>query len=362
MEQLIMMSNKTKRNHGYKTRLIKGLPNPFLSWNKANDNVCVPLKVKDSNKIQFSSSKKIRLAPFPKLEDQKVTQKRHSSSFKLLAPNNNRKINDQKRLNNILPKINLSNSSFLDNSNNNNNNHNDSKRKSFSFFKNNIKKQNSLEKKFIKKYCALSEAGKDRKLLRMYGEECEINPKGGEIPLRQYKTMMINDQNDCESVKKYIMFMKLSVDLNDKQTINDYIDLWNQYLEAFMNDPDAYNELAQVYLMVNEYDKAAFCLEELLLYSPNDYKVLNKLGDIYTSKNNSEDAKMGIKFYSRSILIQPTPRAFFGIQNCASIIIKKEKRLDDKTKKLVDISKKELTKLYADTEFKNFDVNKIFNV
>lgn len=161
MEQLIMMSNKTKRNHGYKTRLIKGLPNPFLSWNKANDNVCVPLKVKDSNKIQFSSSKKIRLAPFPKLGDQKVTQKRHSSSFKLLTPNNNRKINDQKRLNNILPKINLSNSSFLDNSNNNNNNHNDSKRKSFSFFKNNIRKQNSLEKKFIKKYCALSEAGKD---------------------------------------------------------------------------------------------------------------------------------------------------------------------------------------------------------
>jgi tetratricopeptide (TPR) repeat protein len=204
--------------------------------------------------------------------------------------------------------------------------------------------------------------GNDKKLLRMGSEEGEIDPKRGEVAIQRYKYMMINDQNDNESMKKYIMFMKLSVDLNDKQTINDYIDLWNQYLEAFMNDPDAYNELAQVYLMVNEYDKAAFCLEELLLYSPNDYKVLNKLGDIYASKNNAEDAKMGIKFYSRSIIIQPTPRAFFGIQNCASIIIKKEKKLDDKTKKLVDISKKELTKLYADTEFKNFDVNKIFNV
>ena len=204
--------------------------------------------------------------------------------------------------------------------------------------------------------------GNDKKLLRMGSEEGEIDPKRGEVAIQRYKYMMINDQNDNESMKKYIMFMKLSVDLNDKQTINDYIDLWNQYLEAFMNDPDAYNELAQVYLMVNEYDKAAFCLEELLLYTPNNYKVLNKLGDIYASKNNAEDAKMGIKFYSRSILIQPTPRAFFGIQNCASIIIKKEKRLDDKTKNLVDISKKELTKLYADTEFKNFDVNKIFNV
>ena len=75
--------------------------------------------------------------------------------------------------------------------------------------------------------------------------------------------------------------MKLSIDLNNRQTINDYIELWNEYLEVYMNDPYAYNELTQVYLMANEYDKTAFCLEELLLYSPNDYKVLNKMVDIY---------------------------------------------------------------------------------
>ena len=204
----------------------------------------------------------------------------------------------------------------------------------------------------------IKEFGKDKQLLRMYGEECEINPKGGDVPMRNYKSLMINDQNDNESIKKYILFMKLSIDLNNKQTINDYIDLWNEYLEVYMNDPYAYNELSEVYLMVNEYDKAAFCLEELLLYSPNDYKILNKIGDIYTSKNNAEDAKTAIKFYSRSIFIQPTPRAFFGIQNCASII----KKLDEKTKKLVNISKKELSKMYEDTPFKSFDVNKIFNV
>ena len=204
----------------------------------------------------------------------------------------------------------------------------------------------------------IKDFGKDRQLLRMYGEESEIDPKGGEIPLRQYKTMMLNDQNDRESIKKYIMFMKLSVDLSNKQTINDYIELWNQYLEVYMNDPDGYNELSQVYLMVNEYDKAAFCLEELLLHNPNEYKVLNKLGDIYTSKNNFEDAKTAINFYSRSILINPTPRAYFGILNCASII----KKLDEKIKKLVNISKTELSKMYENTPFKEFDVNKIFKV
>ena len=211
-------------------------------------------------------------------------------------------------------------------------------------------------------YRLIKEFGKEKKLLRMYGEESEIDPKGGEIPMRQYKSMMINDQNDNESIKKYIFFMKLSVDLNNKQTINDYIELWNFYLDAYMNDPDAYNELAQIYLMVNEYDKAIFCLEELLLHSPNDYKILNKIGDIYCSKNNSADAKMAIKYYSRSIIINPTPRAFFGIENCASIIIQKEKKLDEKTKQLVELSKNELKKLYGDSNFKNFDVNKIFNV
>ena len=207
-------------------------------------------------------------------------------------------------------------------------------------------------------YKLIKEFGKDRKLLRMYGEQSEIDPKGGEIPMHQYKAMILNDQNDNESLKKYILFMKDTIDLNNKQTINDYIELWNQYLEAYMNDPDAYNELSYVYLMVNEYDKTAFCLEELLLHNPNDYKILNKLGDIYTSKNNPEDAKSALKFYSRSILIQPTPRAYFGIQNCANII----KKLDEKTKKLVEISKKELSKMYEDTPFKTFDVNTIFKV
>jgi len=208
----------------------------------------------------------------------------------------------------------------------------------------------------------LKEFGRDKKLLRMYGEESEIDPKGGDIPMRQYKSMMINDQNDNESIKKYIYFMKISVDLNNKQTINDYIELWNFYLDVYMNDPDAYNELAQIYLMANEYDKAIYCLEELLLHSPDDYKIMNKLGDIYCSKNNSADAKIAIKYYSQSVLINPTPRAYFGIQNSANIIIQKEKKLDDKVKKLVDISKNELTKLYGETSFKDFDVNKIFRV
>ena len=215
-----------------------------------------------------------------------------------------------------------------------------------------IKEEENLINKYENEHNALIEKEKN----------CKINLKKQSNMLNKLRDDIGNINNDNESIKKYIYFMKISVDLNNKQTINDYIELWNFYLDVYMNDPDAYNELAQIYLMANEYDKAIFCLEELLLHSPDDYKIMNKLGDIYCSKNNSADAKIAIKYYSQSVLINPTPRAFFGIQNSANIIIQKEKKLDDKVKKLVDISKNELTKLYGETSFKDFDVNKIFRV
>jgi hypothetical protein len=99
-----------------------------------------------------------------------------------------------------------------------------------------------------------------------------------------------------------------------------------------------------------------------IVFTPAVYWNLNKIGDIYCSKNNAADAKVAIKYYSRSVLINPTSRAFFGIQNCCSLIIQKEKKLDENCQKLLDISKTELTKFYENTCFKDFDVNKIFKV
>ena len=68
--------------------------------------------------------------------------------------------------------------------------------------------------------------------------------------------------------------------------------------------------------------------------------------------------KLQLNFFSRSILIQPTARVFFEIQNCASII----KKLNEKTNQLVNISKKGRSKMYEDTPFNSFDINKNFIV
>ena len=174
MDQIIMMVNKSNKMPNIRNRLIKDIPNPFLSWNKNNDNTSVPLKIKSPSNMKFSSSKKKKLKYIPELEDQKVEQKKNNNSFKLLISHKENSIRLQRKkslikghsnINNILPKINSNNSS-VDKSCEN-------KRKSFSYFNfinnnnNNImtnrisNKKNSFDKRVAKEYFALSKAGKD---------------------------------------------------------------------------------------------------------------------------------------------------------------------------------------------------------
>ena len=165
------MSSKSNKKPNSKTRLMKDPGNLFTSWNK-DDNICVPLKLKNPPQNKYFSSKKIKITSFPLLEENKKSQKRLSNSFKLISSNENKilipKLREeeieQTKVNNILPKINIktSISSTLGN-------RIDKKRKSFSYFKDNNnknpinisnQKKSSFEKRVIKNYFSLSQAGK----------------------------------------------------------------------------------------------------------------------------------------------------------------------------------------------------------
>ena len=216
-------------------------------------------------------------------------------------------------------------------------------------------KRYTLTKKLFSEF--YKKFGNDKKIIRMYASKNEIDPKVKVgISLDQYKQLIIDDEDDRESLKRYILFMKLRYKFSN---INEYIDLWNEYLRVYMDDQDAWNELSDVYLSVNNYNKAIYCLEELLLHNPNNYKILNKIGDIYASMNNCENAKIALKYYSQSVLIQSTPRAFWGIYHCINIIFREEKKLDVKEESLLKIAKEQLKNLYVNSKFE-IDFDKFF--
>ena len=167
----MMMSNKSGKKAIGKNCAADS-NNLFISWNK-DDNMYIPIKLKIPVKNKNLSAKKIKITSFPLLEDSQK-KKKVNSSFKLLSEKENAILipkiqklnNEQTKTNNILPKINTTNRIVA-------NNKNDRKRKSFSYFKDNKNnmamnnnynlnnRKNSFEKKIIKNYCALSQAGKN---------------------------------------------------------------------------------------------------------------------------------------------------------------------------------------------------------
>ena len=47
----------------------------------------------------------------------------------------------------------------------------------------------------------------------------------------------------------------------------------NKYLEIFQCDAESWFELAEIYLSEYEYEKAAYCFEELILLNPANFLI-----------------------------------------------------------------------------------------
>ena len=66
-----------------------------------------------------------------------------------------------------------------------------------------------------------------------------------------------------------------------------------EYLKKFMSDQEAWHELCNLYLIENEYTKAAFCMEELLLHNPHSHLIHQRLAEIrYTMVSTGLDLEL----------------------------------------------------------------------
>ena len=194
------------------------------------------------------------------------------------------------------------------------------------------------------------EFGNEKKIIRMIAEKNEISPDGDiNLSFEKYKQLILFNQEDKTSIKRYILFLKFNT---TQDNMNEYIELWNEYLKIYMDDPEAWNELGNCYCDICNYEKAAYCFEELLLHNPFNYMTMLKIADIKTSLGGVESCKSALNFYCQAYMIQKTPRALWGMANCLSTIFKTEKKLDEKMQSLVKIVKRELPELYKNSQVK----------
>ncbi|CAL8111440.1 unnamed protein product [Orchesella dallaii] len=93
----------------------------------------------------------------------------------------------------------------------------------------------------------------------------------------------------------------------------------SEYLNRFMSDQEAWSELCDLYLSEGEYNRAVFCAEELVLHTPHNFFVHQRLGDIRYTMGGIENLKLALSYYSQALKLNASSmRSIFGLFLSAS--------------------------------------------
>merc|ERR1712018_837645 len=87
-----------------------------------------------------------------------------------------------------------------------------------------------------------------------------------------------------------------------------------KYLKDFMADGEAWMELCDLYILEQDYAKAAFCCEELILQHPHNHLYYQRYAEIRYTQGSVEHLEMAKVYYSHAIKLNPeNMRALYGL-------------------------------------------------
>jgi len=88
----------------------------------------------------------------------------------------------------------------------------------------------------------------------------------------------------------------------------------NKYLKIFMSDQEAWMELCDLYILDQDYAKAAFCCEEVLLHNPHNHLYHQRQAEIRYTWGGYEQLELAKHYYSQAIKLAPSNmRALYGL-------------------------------------------------
>ena len=132
-----------------------------------------------------------------------------------------------------------------------------------------------------------------------------------------------------------------------------------EYLDVFMTDPEAWEELASLYLSMSLLKQACFCYEELILIQPQNPNYHLKYADLLYSTASRENQHLlheAIGYYS--VVLDLTNgcsvHAMYGILSCAEAIKSQGRgqqcKLSEKEEELVEKATTKLIYLYENKQ------------
>lgn len=148
-----------------------------------------------------------------------------------------------------------------------------------------------------------------------------------------------------EAIGKYDDAVKIYDSLSDKDEANaiywkrkiailkaqgkttEAIKELNSYLQVFLNDNEAWMYLSDLYLSIQDYSKAAFCFEELLLSNPHNHLFHQRYAEIKYTQGGLDNVELARCYYLKALELNPNNmRAMFGVSQCCSVLLQQGKQ------------------------------------
>nr|SVE74416.1 EOG090X0CGE [Daphnia barbata] len=140
--------------------------------------------------------------------------------------------------------------------------------------------------------------------------------------------------------------------------IHEAIKELTDYLKIFMADQEAWMELSDLYINQQEWNKAAFCVEELMLHSPFNHLYLQRYAEIKYTQGGYENLEVARSYYAQAAKLNPNNvRALYGLLLTGAHMASSSKCPSQKKKesaKLSEWATNQLSRLQTSNDSKLF--------
>lgn len=175
--------------------------------------------------------------------------------------------------------------------------------------------------------------------------------------LEQYNAMILKDESNSLLYKR-----KIAILMAAKQNL-EAIKVFCDYLQKFMNDHEAWIQLSNLYIQEQEYAKAAFCLEELILTSPHNHLYHEKYAEIQYTIGTPDSLELARAYFSQSVRLKPNSvRGLYGLILSANMLATLPKTTSQKKKecaKTIAWAQNKLATIYKSSIPEDKQINNI---
>jgi tetratricopeptide (TPR) repeat protein len=150
--------------------------------------------------------------------------------------------------------------------------------------------------------------------------------------------------------------------LIDQDKMQEAVQKLVEYVDIYMQDTEAWTQLAKLYTLHGKYAEAAFCFEELLIHRPQDPFYQTRYADLQVLNG---ELMVAIKYYCYTIKhCEDHTRSLYGLYHATKLCLEKIKKgqtiksqipliAQDILEELHDLSKERILAVYAKDEIRD---------